>query len=338
MITEFNTLPKKIYYVQTAEGCTVLDADGAPLAEITAPGGYFPGIGSADASTGTVTFSPAVKRVIGPFDLAPQLQLTLLGLLGGDLLPAGYTRMAYLESTGVQYLLTPLTGRSDTQIEIKMQNLPLQTNAAMYLLGVNSRQYDTWSWGAFGTLHENYGYLWTGGYGTAVYDIGLENGDRYDVHIYSIKERQILSDGMTLRHDGWNRLTPITEPVVRHIILFGANYVTPRYFAGRIFWFKGSSEEDNVRCDYVAALDAKGRACMFDRVSREPIYNSDGGDFILGVDTQQQLNSLLLRLPDRTGQEVGALQVRLAASLQTPENEAKLEELSAKNWEITQAA
>ena len=97
MITEFKTIPKAVYYVQTADGCTVLDTDGDTLAEITAPGGYFPGIAAADGGPGTVTFSAPVKRVVGPFDLAPHLLLTLLGQLGGDTgLPAGYKRVDYL--------------------------------------------------------------------------------------------------------------------------------------------------------------------------------------------------------------------------------------------------
>ena len=126
MITEFSTLPKKLYYVQTAEDCTVLDADGDTLAEISAPGGYFPGIGAPDASTGTVTFSPAVKRVIGPFDLAPQLQLTLLGLLGGNdyTLPDGYKRVEFLEKEKRAYV-----------------NLPCELNAESLYFGVKYMTY-----------------------------------------------------------------------------------------------------------------------------------------------------------------------------------------------------
>lgn len=71
MLSEFKTIPKAIYYVQTADGCTVLDPDGDTLAEITAPGGYFPGIAAADGGPGTVTFSAPVKRVVGPFEGAP---------------------------------------------------------------------------------------------------------------------------------------------------------------------------------------------------------------------------------------------------------------------------
>ena len=77
---------------------------------------------------------------------------------------------------------------------------------------------------------------------------------------------------------------------------------------------------------------------MFDTVSRKPFFNSGTGAFIVGIGNQGQLDAMLRKLPDRTGQNVGTLQVRLADELQTPENEAKLDAMLAKNWEITQAA
>jgi len=77
---------------------------------------------------------------------------------------------------------------------------------------------------------------------------------------------------------------------------------------------------------------------MFDLVTKKPFYNSGTGAFIAGIETQAQLDTLVLNLPYRTGQDVGTLQVRLAEALQTPENEAKLDAMLAKNWEITQAA
>ena len=56
------------------------------------------------------------------------------------------------------------------------------------------------------------------------------------------------------------------------------------------------------------------------------------------MENQPQLHKLLRSLPDRTGQTVGTLQVRLAAPLQTESNFAALDAMVAKNWEISQSA
>ena len=88
----------------------------------------------------------------------------------------------------------------------------------------------------------------------------------------------------------------------------------------------------------VPVLNEQGLPGMWDLLRRIPLSKAGEDNFIVGIDTQEQLNNMLRKLPDRTGQEIGTLQVRLAAALRTPENEAKLDAMLEKNWEITQAA
>lgn len=104
-----------------------------------------------------------------------------------------------------------------------------------------------------------------------------------------------------------------------------------------LYSLKQTSNE-KLQIDLVPCLDNTGTPCMFDLVTRKPFYNSGTGEFIVGIENQAQLDNLLRKLPDRTGQDVGTLQVQLADELQTPENEAKLDAMLAKNWEISQAA
>lgn len=104
---------------------------------------------------------------------------------------------------------------------------------------------------------------------------------------------------------------------------------------GRIYEAQFSKGMRVVR-NFVPVVNDAGVPCMFDTVSRSQFFGGDG--FICGIEAQEQLDRLLRGLPDRTGQEVGILQVRLADSLQTEANFAALDAMAAKNWEISQAA
>ena len=99
------------------------------------------------------------------------------------------------------------------------------------------------------------------------------------------------------------------------------------------FWLNGELQRN-----LVPALNPSGTPCLFDFVSKTPFYNAGSGSFIAGIDNQAQLDNMIRKLPNRTGQAAGTLTVRLADELQTQENLAKLDAMSAKNWTITQAA
>lgn len=88
----------------------------------------------------------------------------------------------------------------------------------------------------------------------------------------------------------------------------------------------------------VPVLNELGQPTMWDLIRKTPLKKYSDGDFIAGIDTQAQFNNMLRKLPDRSGQEVGTLQVRLAEALQTKANLAALDAMVAKNWEISQAA
>lgn len=87
----------------------------------------------------------------------------------------------------------------------------------------------------------------------------------------------------------------------------------------------------------VPVLNEQGQVTMWDMMRKVPLEKNGDGDFIAGIDTQAQFNNMLRKLPDRAGLEVGTLQVRLAAALQTEANLAALDAMVVKNWEISQA-
>lgn len=120
-------------------------------------------------------------------------------------------------------------------------------------------------------------------------------------------------------------------------------YIFDRDTAGSSVWVGGVREVlfsrgERVVGHMVPVLNEQGLPGMWDLLRRIPLSKAGEDNFIVGIDTQEQLNNMLRKLPDRTGQEIGSLQVRLAAALRTPENEAKLDAMLEKNWEITQAA
>ncbi len=89
--------------------------------------------------------------------------------------------------------------------------------------------------------------------------------------------------------------------------------------------------------DLIPAFDEEvGAPCMFDKVRRKIFYNSGSGHFIAGVETPQQLDSVLSRLPDRTGQDGKELHLRLSDALYESAVASGIIEATAtaKNWQI----
>ena len=97
------------------------------------------------------------------------------------------------------------------------------------------------------------------------------------------------------------------------------------------------SKADRVVSHIVPVLNQQGQPAMWDLIRKQSLKKAGEGDFIVGIETQSQFNNFLHILPDRTGQNVGTLQVRLADNLQTVMNIAALDALLTKNWEISQA-
>jgi hypothetical protein len=320
------------YYhnVRSDNGCTVtqIKPNGQTLVDEIPAGGTTAVF--AFSSEFEVSDDTAVVQQV--FKLAPYQKLRLLGVVGGDKLPAGYTRLEYLESTGYQYMVTDFIPTNESGIYLDCQVIvnqdvipcgcrnsstehtrfyairpPILANSGKYLAG--------YGWGAWVTIDAPEGY--------------------YRDKTYLNWRNNRLAQCKTSNHSLQNlSFTPIYPAYI-----FAANVksVPSHLFIGKI-WRVAFSQEENVVRDFIPALTTDGQPCMYDRVKKKALTNAGGGGFICGIETAQQLDTVLRRLPDRTGQNVGTLQVRLADDLQTPENLAKLDAMLAKNWEISQAA
>lgn len=327
------TIPGKSYSVHSTAGCTVSDDSGWSKT-LEAPEDYF----TAHRSKVYIDDDAATVREL--FKLAPYQKLRLLGVVGGKKLPYGYTRLGYLEGTGTAYIDTGYYVLERDVIRFTSQYLPYTSlndfepyiignysNSFQYILYTVSRSADSFNgWCVVRDFSARY---WK--------NTGVTNYDKTDVEW---SDKGLKENGKDItRFTPSSKLAPTGEIV--SVALF-ARHMKDGSFASpcakaRIFRLRIDNAGD-AKMKLVPALDSTGAPCMFDTVSKKPFYNSGSGAFIAGVETQTQLNNLLYKLPDRTGQEVGTLSVRLADALQTPENEAKLDAMLAKNWEISQAA
>lgn len=265
-----------------------------------------------------------------------------------DILPVGYTQLGYLKGSGHQFINTGVY--PDVSIGCCIETEPSQHIVYALLAGAASSSsgfiplsnYSNCTIGFADKISNHYpqtdgssvssgaeaigkGYKASGRIRTALNYMCSGRWDYED-------DKNNVSRGVELASFGLK------------IYLFARNYNNMRpgdaYFYGWAapIYSARLSKEKRLIADFVPALDTNGTPCMFDLVTRQPFYNQGPGAFVAGVENQPQLHKLLRSLPDRTGQTVGTLQVRLAAPLQTESNFAALDAMVAKNWEISQSA
>lgn len=325
------TTPGKTYSVHTSSGCTVSDKNGWQKT-IVAPEGYF----TSHAGEVTIDGDDAAD-IRELFNLAPYQKLRLLGVVGGnDGLPKGYTQVAYLESTGTQYIDTGYYVERGDVVRFTVQYIKFMNYGngfEPYVIGNYSLHYQYILYCVSRTSQDGW---------TVVKKLsaryfhpkGITNYDKINVEW---SENGLKENGVDVMLNG-NIFTPsgaiVSLSIFKRHCADGSFSLTG---AKAKFFSLSVTNAGKEMLRYVPVLTADGPA-FYDVVNRQTFYNSGTGAFIAGIDTQAQLNNMLRKLPDRTGQDVGTLQVRLAEALQTPENEAKLDSMLAKNWEISQAS
>lgn len=343
------TIPGKHYIVRSKTGCTVTQE--------TSPGKYITAIVPADEDTpvfahaGKFNIDDEGAIVTEVFNSAPYQKLRLLGVVGGnDGLPAGYTRVAFLETpaTGGCLINTRLNVSRD--VALAACSGIINTEYVSFVCGANS----------YGDLNDGLGSRTLSGIilinritSVLRQKVSWGQGGFYfeklfdtKPHVWAVSAGRVTVDGefVSQFEDEW---LPAVSPAP--IGIFGqinkkyTDAVTPEIITrsdgggnSRCWWFRASSR--GVSVDFVPAVDAAGRVGFWDRCSKTMFYTTTGVEPVAGLGSQRQIDALLSHLPDRTGQAVGTLQVRLAEVLQTPENLAALDAMVAKNWEITQAA
>jgi hypothetical protein len=275
------TVPGQTYVVYAAEGATItapgvkdplLTCEGGKPNYVTVPGGEM-----------EISDPEATYAACRNFKNA----LAALGLLGGGNsgLPAGYTRVEFLESTGTQYI--------DIESEIKYScsvKCDAQYTTPTYF-------HQLWGWQDSGRYLGP--WMTSSGSGGFMYNTESKNA-----------EMKVANKRMLYTFDGKNARAGLGNAYLNFIkaadielgfasAIFcgktrnGATWMS----SARIFSFEIAENDEAIRLQYIPALDSTGTPCMYDLVTRKPFYNSGTGDFLYpGKETTATTYSLRRRM------------------------------------------
>jgi len=267
-MTEHETFPGKLYAVTCRTGCTLTDDNG--MNETVEAGKQFRFM----AQTPVVYTSEPASVTCGNFKLAPA---ELLGLLGGGVstLPSGYLAAEFLESTGEQYMKMPLNLSAKDSVRIVQEHFC--TSHGQFFEGQNTVGVD----GCILRVGQyNTSYYLHRGNGFAAGEIVLNKWTLFDCYFYGTMARLTQRDGTVTEKDlGMSR--PCSE-----YWLWRWNNSTSNKWNGKKRFFK-VEVNGTLYCDMLPTINKNGVPCMFDKVSKQPFYNSGTGSFIVGMNMAQ---------------------------------------------------
>jgi hypothetical protein len=132
-------------------------------------------------------------------------------------------------------------------------------------------------------------------------------------------------------------LAPLSFTPTQPLYLFAANIEgrAALQFRGRI-WQAGVTEASKLVSLFVPVLAPTGSPCLYDLARKQAFKNNGTGPFIAGLKDAAQLRTVLRKLPDLSGQDMGTLTLSIPAEANTPEMQELLDTTEAqKNWEFT---
>lgn len=234
-------------------------------------------------------------------------------------LPPGYTRLAWLQGTGTQYINTGATGNETSEVLCTFERTSAEGKAL----------YTQNSTAGTGMLN---GFVW-GVFEDLRYDWGSKNYNAKGKYSGGWVTSVQSAAGVTL--NGVKIIDTFTaeEFTSAALVLFSNRANVGSFTANNVRMARWALKTDGkpVR-DMVAALDPTGTPCMYDRVTGTAYKRGGSGQFIAGVGTVAQLTTLLRRLP-ATG---GELTLSLPAEANTPEVAEALQACyDTKGWTLT---
>lgn len=264
--------------------------------------------------------------------------------------PLGFTRLAYLGTKTHSLFHTGITVSSATGARVMALNEDNDNDNYSALAGVGT----FFLVAGIKPSSRLISFAWSSIPGAPSYT-ALLNGEviqTSEINSYPSKQQLkydggFFTAGLNFRQSGaWNyaegnRVVSGALPAggaasESEILLFGRDTTNTIYsWRGRIYEVQISEGTRIVR-NFVPAVDTSGVPCMFDSVTRSPLYKTGSGANICGVETQEQLNALLRGLPNLTGQNGKELYLRIY----TPIYESAVasgiieETATAKNWQI----
>lgn len=181
-----------------------------------------------------------------------------------DILPPGYTRLEYIESTGKQYLSIPVTVRgSDGKVFEVETDVQFMDSSARMLMGFST------SVGAYWGVGANLSYYELGG---SSYSIKLDPSVRRTVHFLRVDGDATLRVGEEeVARVGAAGLSGLPWSVFA--VGSASNYCKAKLFGLKI------TEDSVLTYDLIPCRDAAGKPALFDTVTRQTFYNQGSGDF-----------------------------------------------------------
>ena len=186
---------------------------------------------------------------------------------------------SFLETNGSQYVNIPITCGYDAEIEMTANVLP-QTFTNTPGLFANE--------GVSGfSLNKRFSLLFSNSYYNVRADFG-DGGDSKHVDgiIDARKVYKLNNEGL---HIDGSLVIPVTSST-----FVGT---TTRFFARnttRIYarFYNAKIKTNTQKAEFVPVVDVLGVPCLYDKVSKQPFYNSGSSPFIAGFDTVEQARKL----------------------------------------------
>ena len=242
------------------------------------------------------------------------------------ILPPGYQKVEFLESSGTQYIDTDIVPQGDTRMFIDAGqisgNEPINT-----LVGCRNT--------IAGRNSDFHVYVLKSNPGK----IGLYPYVTTPLQDLPTGQFTAAFTGNTIEIDGAFKrsYTPVQDAVETNIPvrIFAMNYgngTKSQFSIFKLYRFSLSSPTATL-LNFVPALDKDGTPCMFDMVTKKSFYNANTGRFRIGIATLQQAREF--QLPDNTGNAVRVLLVSLPQEARTDfivQNH--LDYLTSLNWSI----
>lgn len=180
-------------------------------------------------------------------------------------IPSNFTRVAYLESTGTQYIDTGYKANSTTKIEIKTQG-------------------QTWIFGGRTSLAvgDSLGVCFNANLVALQFGSQSINYNQTGI-AQQVSECVISQDGAYIKGVLRESFTSETFSCPNNLYLFEINNngSLGDGLKGKM-WYCRIYDNGTLVRDFIPCIDPLGVACMYDLVGKKPYYNQGTGDFTVG--------------------------------------------------------
>ena len=178
-----------------------------------------------------------------------------------EMLPEGYRRLEYLESTGTQWIQTDIFPQEYLEAEFDSQFTQINGNRQLFGLAAS--------------------FLYIGIEANGKWQFFVDDADLLR-HIFRItierstgKKSWFISGVNEYVNNGSTAVDRLLR-LIPFSLDSGAFSCHLRCYSAKLY---GDGE---LVCNLIPCLDAKGKPCMFDTVSCKPFYNGGTGQFLYG--------------------------------------------------------